>query len=146
MIDVIIRILFAFIASLTFSILFNIPKSELVHSGFIGAIGWMAFEVLSPFFATSVAPIFVGTLIVTTLSRIFSGRRKTITTIYLTAGIIPFVPGAGIYNTMYYIIYNQPTNAVATGVQTLNIAGVIAMGIIVILSLPNKFFRFVYPH
>ena len=135
-----IRILSAFVASLTFGVIFNIPKSELTHCGFIGAIGWATFEILSPFFSTDVAPIFAGTLMVTILSRIFSRRRKTITTIYLTAGIIPFVPGAGIYTTMYHIIYDQPTQAVNAGVQTLNIAGVIAMGIIVILSLPNEIF------
>jgi len=140
-VDIISSIIGAFFASLTFSVLFNIQKSELVYCGFVGAMGWLAFEILSPFFDSDIGPVFVGTLVVTFLSRIFSRRRKTITTVYLTSGIITFVPGAGIYTTMYHIIYNQPEQAVAAGVQTLNIAGVIAIGVIVVLSLPNKIFR-----
>lgn len=134
------RVIGAFIATLTFGILFNIPKSELVYCGIIGAIGWLNFEVVSPYFSTSTAPIFLSTLIITSLSRILSRNRKTITTIYLTTGIIPFVPGAGIYNTMYHIIYDEANLAIVTGIETLITASVIAMGVIIVLSLPNKIF------
>lgn len=139
------RVIAAFIATLTFGVLFNIPKSELIYCGIIGSIGWLTFELVSPYFSTSTAPIFLATLIITALSRVLSRHRKTITTIYLTTGIIPFVPGAGIYNTMYHIIYNEANLAVVTGIETLMTAGVIAMGIIVVLSLPNKIFFISFP-
>lgn len=139
------RVVGTFIATLTFGVLFNIPKSEFIFCGLIGATGWLSFEVMSYVFYTDQASIFVATLVITTLSRILSRHRKTITTIYLTVGIIPFVPGAGMYNTMYHVIYKQPNYAIISGIETFITAGIIAIGVIVVLSLPNTLFKFAYP-
>lgn len=139
------RIAGVFISTLTFGVLFNIPKSEFIFCGLIGATGWIIFESMSYILYSDHASIFTSILVVTSLSRILSRHRKTITTIYLTIGIIPFVPGAGMYNTMYHIIYNQPSYAIISGIETFTTAGIIAIGVIVILSLPNKVFEFAYP-
>jgi len=41
---------------------------------------------------------------------------------------------------MYHIIHGDNTYALLRGIETLMIAGVIAIGLLIVLSLPRKFF------
>ena len=47
---------------------------------------------------------FFGTLAVVLISRILTVRMKCPITIFLISGIIPLVPGAGVYFTAYYLV------------------------------------------
>ena len=84
---------------------------------------------------------FAATLILTALSRCFAVWRRTPITIFLICGIFPLVPGAGIYYTAYYFIVGDNAMAAAKGTETLKIAVAITLGIVLILSLPQKIFR-----
>ena len=50
-------------------------------------------------------------------------------TIFIIPGIIPFVPGGGIYETMLYSLWGNMELAAVTGFRTLTAAGAIAAGI-----------------
>ena len=53
----------------------------------------------------------------------------------------PLVPGAGIYYTVYAFITGDNAGALFKGVETLKIAGAIALGIVLVLALPRGVFR-----
>ncbi len=72
-------------------------------------------------------------------SEIVSRYLKTVVTSILIPGLIPLVPGSGIYHTMLSIIEKKPMEAFFKGIDTLNIAGAIALGIIVISSTVKIF-------
>ena len=55
--------------------------------------------------------------------------------VILIAGILPTVPGAGMYRTVYYILLNNRANASYYLIQTLEIAGVIALAIFIVDAL-----------
>ena len=59
----------------------------------------------------------------------------------IIGGIIPLVPGAGIYYTVYAFITGDNAGALFKGVETLKIAGAIALGIVLVLALPRGVFR-----
>lgn len=126
----------AFFATAFFAVLFNIPLRELVPAGLTGACGWLIY---SPIFASSNSSsiaAFAAVLAVALISRYLAVYRKMPIIVYLAAGVIPFVPGAGIYNTMYNLVINDNAAAAAMGIATCKIAMVIAVGIICALSLP----------
>ena len=56
------------------------------------------------------------------------------------AGIIPLVPGVGIYYTSYDIFMNHLTEASQKGMETLKIAIAISLGIMCVLLIPQKLF------
>lgn len=71
-------------------------------------------------------------------SEILARIYKAPVTMFLIVGILPLVPGAGIYYTMEYCVSG---NQIAFGqslVHTLAVAGALALGIVLISSL----FRF----
>ena len=127
----IIRIVAGFITSACFGVIFKAPKSELLYCGVVGAIGFAVLEITgSAFFAT---------VVVAFLSLCFARFRKNIATIYLVTGIIPYVPGAGIFNTMYYLVFGMGAESLEAGINTMMTAGSIALGVIFVFSLDKVF-------
>lgn len=140
----VIQVILAFIACWFFSIIFNAPKKELFFCGLTGAIGWFFYTLIVENYKDITAATFISSVSITISSRYLSHFRRAPSTLYLIPGIIPLVPGAGIYYTMYYAILNQDSQAAfLKGVETLKIAGAIAIGIIVILALPYSIFNFI---
>ena len=125
-----IRLLAAFASSTCFAYLFGAPKKELLFAGGAGLIGWIVLEASGAIFFAATA--------VSILSIICSKKRKAISSIYLIAGIIPYVPGAGIYRTMLNLVLGYPQNALSEGILAFGAAGSIALGIMVIYSIYNS--------
>jgi len=142
--ELIFQTIAAFIATTTFSALFNVPKRELVFCGITGALGWFVSRLVLSFDQNwLIFGTFAGTLALTAMSRILSYLRKTPVLVYLIGGILPLVPGAGIYRTMYELfIVRENSRAGEFGLETALIVGVIAIGIICILSLPGVLFDY----
>ena len=140
----IMHIALAFIGTMGFSILFNVPKKELLMCGITGAVGWLVFQgtlIIVP--SADIAGILFGAMAVTCISRVLSFARKIPVTVYMIPGIIPLVPGAGLYYTMFHAAMGENTEALLRGIETLRNAGVIAVGILITLSLPPRLFSFI---
>lgn len=118
-------------STIGFAVLFNSPKNSVIYAGLVGAIGWMLYYIT--FMATNnyVAATFLGALTVGLLGEALARKNKKPATLYITAGIIPLVPGAGAYYTMLHLIENDFSSAAAKGVETLFIAAAISTGIII---------------
>ena len=132
-----IQTISAFFATIFFSIMFNIAKKELVFCGIGGALAWFVYLCVLNISSSPVIASFFGALVVGLFSRILSRVRKVPVTIFLISGIIPLVPGAGMYRTMFAIISQDLSEAAKQGVITLQIAGVIAMAMVMISSWPH---------
>ena len=139
----VIQIALAAVATIGFSIIFNVPLKELIFCGIAGAAGWAVFMLISNIwynFDTVVAATFFATMTTTVFGRFLSTIRKMPSTIYIIPAVIPLVPGVGIYFTMFYVVTREYNLAVAQGVESMKIAGVIAIGLLIVLSLPRWMF------
>ena len=94
----ILAIVESFLATLAYAILFNVPKQYYTACGITGLAGWIVYLAMCQVTTVALAS-FVGTLAVVLISRILTVRKKCPITIFLVSGIIPLVPGAGIYYT-----------------------------------------------
>lgn len=137
---IIIQLIMAFIGTLSFAILFNIPKSEYLFSGLTGVIGWGSFLLFRSLLSSGVYATLIASLIITLVSRLFAVNRKLPVTVFLLSGIFPLVPGAGIYYTAYYIFSNDLKEAGGKGIEAISSALAIAFGIIIISMIPQKYF------
>jgi len=144
MMALLLQISLAFIGTMGFSIIFNVPRKELFLCGIAGAAGWAVYRIIFDTSPDLVVPaIFFGAITVTCISRVTSFARKMPVTLYMIPGIIPLVPGAGIYYTMFHAVMGENTQAMLLGIETLRNAGVIAVGLLITLSLPPKLFTFI---
>ena len=131
----------SFAAVMAFAILFHAPRREWVPCGLTGMVGWVVYWLAVQGGISVVAASFCGTLGLALLSRVLAVVRRCPVTVFLTGGIFPLVPGAGIYYPVYAFITGDNAAAVFKGVETLKIAGVIALGIVLVLALPKGVFR-----
>ena len=131
----------AFFATAACAVLFNVPKKQWIFAGITGGIGWIFYQIFLHLIGTVIAT-FVAVLVITLLSRSFAVIRKAPVTVFLISGIFPLVPGVGIYYTAYYFIMNNLSLAGEKGIETIKIAIAIALGIMFILSIPEKCFHF----
>jgi uncharacterized membrane protein YjjB (DUF3815 family) len=132
----------ALVSTIAFSCLFNIPHNQLLFIGLAATVGWIIYQVANVVGLTATLGTFLATVVVTWILRIMTFYRKVPMTVFLLGGIIPLVPGAGIYRTLYAFISDDFHHAVQLGIDTVRLFGVMCIGIILVLSLPAKLFYF----
>ena len=126
---------FALFATFGFCILFHVPLRCMLPAAAIGGIGWFAYQFLMELGLGITASAFLASCLVALLADICSRLIKEAATVFVIPGILPLVPGAGIYYTMFHFIRGNMDKATAWGTRTLMIAGAIALGLLVIASL-----------
>lgn len=140
--EIIMNVICSFVGTVAFAVLFNVPKRFYLCCGLTGTAGWMIYLALTSGYDLSPAlASFCGTLAVVLISRMLTVRMKCPITIFLISGIIPLVPGAGVYFTAYYLVTNQMALAGQRGMEALKIAFAIVLGIVLIVSIPREFFQ-----
>lgn len=126
----------AFISTIGFSIVFHVQRKHLLTCGTVGALGWLVYLVCESKGYSPVLGTFLASLLVTQLSYFLAKKRHTPITIFLITGIIPLVPGLGLYRTMYALLNGDIDQAVQYAILTFETAGVIAGAIVIISLLP----------
>ena len=124
----------SFFASLGFGVMFNIRGSKLILAGIAGSIGGVVYH----------ASLIVGCGELTAMSlysEIFARICKTPVTTFIICALIPLVPGGGMYRTMLKAIEGDVMQALTIGLDTLTIAGVLALGILVVSTIMKAIFK-----
>lgn len=123
-----------------FSVLFGVPRRYYARCALISALGWAVYLAVMQ---RTGAPLgtFFAALVVALLSRLFAVRCRCPVTVFLISGVIPMVPGGGVYWTAYYLVMDQLQLASETGFHTLKIAVAIVLGIMLVFELPQSLFR-----
>jgi uncharacterized membrane protein YjjB (DUF3815 family) len=134
------QFIFAYISTVGFSLLFNIPKSAILKSALVGAIGWLIYFQAHQFSQSAVLSTFLGACVVSILSEIFARKFKEAVTVFVIPGILPLVPGSGMYNTMLALIQRDISTAALIGSETIFIAGSIAVAILLVSSFTRLIF------
>lgn len=137
----VIQFFVAMVATVSFSVIFNAPRKELVFCGITGAVGWIVYYLMYNNFTGPVAASLISTFLLTLFARLFSAKRKNPVTVYLLAGIFPLVPGAGIYYTAFYFFTGNKAMFTDAGTQTLEVAIAIVFGIIFGSAIPQTLFN-----
>ena len=126
---------FALFATFGFCILFHVPLRCMLPAAAIGGMGWFAYQLLMELGLGITASVFIAACLVALLADICSRLIKEAATVFVIPGILPLVPGSGIYYTMFHFIRGNMDKAGAWGARTLMIAGAIALGLLVVASV-----------
>ncbi len=136
---IMIEFVFAAICTLGFGILFNIPRRQLVYASVTGAVGWIIYSRLLGKFDSPVMAAFAGALAVGMISEVLARKRKMPATVFIIPGLIPLVPGYGLYYSILKIIEADYSAATEIGAETILVAIAISSAIIVTTSIARKF-------
>lgn len=128
--------LYVFLASVAFCLIFELRRWQyILTASLISAGSWFLYLWLDGM--GEVARYFLATIAVAILSEIFARVYKVPATVFMIIGIIPLVPGGGVYYTMKALVDGNMTLFLHKGLETAEYAGAIAVG----CSLVSSFVR-----
>ena len=139
--EFVLQVVSAFVGVVAVAVSFQVPKKHLVLAGLTGAGGWMVELILEDITQGSIFSAFFSALLVAILSQIFARVSKAPVTLYLVTGILPLVPGVGMYRTVYYLLQSNHEQTAYYLSYTLQIAGMIALAIFVVDSFFKMFYK-----
>ena len=116
-------------------LLFNIQRRHSLLAALGGGLAALLYHLLALRWDNGLLAIFGSALIISLYSEILASREKTPATTYVIPGILPLVPGAGMYYTMLHLVEKDLSLAASHGYQTIFSALAIACGIIIAPSI-----------
>ncbi|WP_373599671.1 threonine/serine exporter family protein [Paraclostridium bifermentans] len=129
-----LHFVFSFFCTIGFSIFLSAPKRSLPCAGLIGAIGWVLYVYLFRLTNNPILSNFVPAAIVGILSEVSARYLKQPAIVFVIPGIIPLVPGLGMYNTMLYLVQENYELAASTGATAFLVGGAISLGVLLVTS------------
>lgn len=119
-----------------FCVIFNINGSGAILCSLGGALAWLTYLLIGPLVGHNDLLQYFGAALCSSIYAESLARvRKCPVTGYLLVAFLPLVPGAGIYYTMEAALNGDTQGFLETGMHTLSIAGVLAVGVLVVSSL-----------
>lgn len=124
-----LQLIGAFFGTFGFCILLNIPRKLWIYSSLVGTAAWGVYLAAGSFTDEAVTINFLAALTAAVLSQILARFFRAPVTLFLIPGILPMVPGAGMYEIAYNAVQGDQVQVNYYIMQTLQIAGAIAVGI-----------------
>jgi len=114
-----------------FAVLFFLRGRDIPLAASGGAIGWAAYAATAAVTGSPAVGYFAAAAAIGLWSEALATALKRPATVYMICGIIPLVPGGGMYYTMLAAVRGNSWLAITTGFETLQAAGAIAAGLAV---------------
>ena len=129
---------YAFLACAAFCVVFELRRWRyILPACFTGAVSWLVYLALPE--GNVAVRCFVATIVVSALAELLARLLKAPATIFLVIGIIPLVPGGGLYYTMDYLLDKNFPMFSQVGLQTASTAAAIAVGASMVTSMVRMF-------
>ena len=114
----------------------NISKKDIFWGAVVGGLGWFVYSVLIPNGGKAgTESYFWGAIAVALLSEVLAFLKKNPATVYLIPGLLPLVPGSGMFQTMRAAVTGNLHNALHLALTTLTTAGATALAVAIIASI-----------
>ena len=129
------KIVTSFIISLSFGGVFQLRLRGMLLSGLAGAISWLAFDLGKMASGSEFFGYFIGSCVLNIFSEVTARKAKMPAICFIVPGLIPLVPGAALYSTMYEIVLGNTTGAWNNALFAFSTAISIGLGFILMLGL-----------
>ncbi len=133
--DILIQIVTAFVATLGFSFLFNIRGSKLIFSSIGGALCWGLFLLLGIWIESEALRYFLVSLCSTVYAEILARMLKTPATTFSIITLIPLVPGGALYYTTAFALSGSVDQFITKLIYTVELAVALSLGIVIVTAI-----------
>lgn len=91
--EIIVNLVFAWLASVGFGLIINVPHRALVLCGVSGSAGWILYWLANRIGIGRLGSNLLGALCVGILGLVFARIKKCPVTVFNIPGVVPLVPG-----------------------------------------------------
>lgn len=135
MISFIISLIAAYIACFGFGFIFHLRGKLLFITPIGGVLLWAVYLILETPIESVVARSLIATMAAAIFCESIARIMKIPVTVFMIIAILPLVPGSGIYYTMLACTKSDWALFSSKGLETIGIAGAIAVGMLLISSI-----------
>lgn len=126
--------LLALLGSFTAGLTFNVRGYKLIFCGISGMVGFLSYFLILGWTGHSVLSIYIGAVMVGLYSEIAARLMKSPSTVFSIPGIFPLVPGITAYEAITLLTDNKLDEGLGKIIDTMNGAGAIAFGILIVTA------------
>jgi uncharacterized membrane protein YjjB (DUF3815 family) len=131
-----VQLVAAFIGTVSFAVLFGVPREFYWKCGVVGMAGWLAYLMSVRYLPVGPAGgTFIAATLVAVLSMAAARLYKCPSTVFLICGIFPLIPGAGVFWSSYFVVSTQMDSALDAGFTAVKITLAIVLGIVLSSNL-----------
>ena len=137
MMNLVSQFVLALFATMGFAVIFRVPARHIPACVIVGALGWVTYLITDYNIDSPTIACFFGACMVGLCSAISAHIFKEAMTIFIIPGILCLVPGANIFYTMEALLRSDIEKMAEVGIQTILMAGAIAMGLLAMGAVIN---------
>ena len=130
--EFVIALVTSYFASCGFAVVFHTNKRHLPLVGVAGLLSYFVYYTVEFYSESLFLAAFISSFAVTFFGEIIARTSHAPALIFIVAGLIPTVPGAGSYYSMKYLIQGESALAAESLLKTGTIAIGIASGLVVV--------------
>jgi uncharacterized membrane protein YjjB (DUF3815 family) len=131
----VIQCIFGTVACLGFVLIFNIHGYGNLLCALGGCLTWAVFCIVQALGGGELLCYFVSTVAAAVFAEVMARIRKYPAISYLITSLLPLIPGAGVYYAAQQAVRGNSAGFVSYGTHTLAIAGCMAVGILLVVTL-----------
>lgn len=131
----IIELIVCFLATVSFGIIFSVPRNTLFLGGLIGMVAWGISSTLQEYGVTTIFATSMASITAAMIAHFLAKKFRVPATTFTIPGIIPLVPGSRAYYTMLAFVEGDYLGGLELGIETMLQAGAIAAGIVFALAV-----------
>ena len=135
-----IHCLICFIGCIGFSIYFNVHGGGIWLCALGGMLTWAVYLIADAQGCGVIEANFWAAAFASAYAEVMARIRKYPAISYLVVAAFPLLPGAGIYYTTSYALQGDMDMFVSKGTETAGIAGVMAVGILLVSTAVRLFY------
>lgn len=133
------QFIIAFFATLGFAMFFSCPKRILPMACFVSGIIWVIYKYLVLQTNNVILAGFTASFLLGITSEICARKYKTPAILFILPGLVPMIPGAGTYYSMYYLIYAEYKTFQNVASETFYILIALALGVVASAAFSRAF-------
>ncbi|MBE7091851.1 MAG: threonine/serine exporter [Clostridiales bacterium] len=139
MIDIILQLIYAFVGSFGFALLYNIKLKRILPCSLGGMLAWGVYLAINHLMHNLFFAVFLASAFASFYSEISARVLKAPTTIFTIPALIPLVPGSSLFYTMQNAVLNHWDNVSYYALETVTFIGAITLGLSIVSALFKMF-------
>lgn len=131
----IVKVISSFVISMCFGGMFQLRMKGMLLSGLAGAISWLVFDLSKHVMTSEYFSYFLASCALNVYAELMARKAKMPAICFIVPGLVPLVPGAALYSTMYNFVLNNPQAAWHNAIYAFSTVVSIALGFILSLGI-----------
>lgn len=139
MTNAILQLIYAFIGSFGFALLFNIKLKRLLPASLGGMLAWGVYLITNYLMHNLFFAVFLASAFASLYSEISARILKAPATVFTIPSLIPLVPGSSLFYTMQNAVLSEWDKVSYFALETVIFIGAITLGLSIVSALFKMF-------